>query len=205
MNKARKEKEVATIETKNAMFGIGLLMIAGLGCGGAQPHEPQVDRLSPSVLFPMKQGYVWSYDVDTGEGLNTLAISRVLSVRAGRVEMSTGGSEAMVYQTGRDGISRGDDDTWVLKAPIKKDARWKSPVGQAIVLSTDEKVSTKAGEFKDCVRIQEQSEDASRQVDTVYCPEVGPVLIDSRMTLKLAGGQSQVVARLLGYTQGTEP
>ena len=171
-------------------------------CGSANGAKPtSTDQLAPNRLYPLKVGAVWSYNVDTGVGLNTLAISRVLSVRGQRVEVGSGGAP-IAYEVSSEGIRRQDDRTWVLKAPIRSGARWQSPVGEARVLSTEATIETPAGSFTHCVRVEEQSEDRSRRVETIYCPNVGPVYIDSHMELKVAATQTRVSARLLGYKFG---
>lgn len=176
---------------------LGLVLFAG--CGSANKvNTARTDPLAPNTLYPLKVGAVWSYDVDTGVGLNTLAISRVLSVRGQRVEVGSGGAP-IAYEVSSTGIRRPGEQTWVLKVPIKPGARWRSPVGEAQVLSVDAKIETLAGTFAHCVHVVEHSEDRARRVETIYCPNVGPVYIDSHMKLKIAASQTRVTARLLGY------
>jgi len=114
------------------------------------------------------------------------------------VQVGSGGAP-ISYEVSSEGIRRPGEQTWVLKAPIKRGARWDSPVGEAQILSTDATIETLAGTFAHCVRVQEHSEDRARRVETIYCPNIGPVYIDSRMELKVAASQTRVTARLLGY------
>jgi hypothetical protein len=58
-------------------------------CGGAQPKAATQGPLDVNRLYPMRPGSVWTYDVDTGQGLPTLAITRVLGSDGVRTEVSS--------------------------------------------------------------------------------------------------------------------
>lgn len=174
------------------------LVLLAAACGGGQTHDTHgTNPLAPLQLYPLKSKAAWSYDIDTGLGMNTLAISRVTSIRGKLVEVSSGG-EPIVYEISEEGIRRPADDTWLLKAPVQDGAQWKSAVGTATVVSLDASIQTPARQFHHCVRIEENNDEKTRVVRTIYCPQIGPVYIDSQMHMQVSGHDTRVVARLLG-------
>lgn len=169
-------------------------------CGGAQPHTQQVsDPLEVSRLYPLRSGSIWTYDVDTGQGLPTLAITRVTSSDGTRIEVSSG-ADPIVYEKRPDGLFRGDRGAYVLKAPVRKGATWDAGAGsQAEVTDTDKQVSTPAGDFNHCVEVRETGGSAGKLVRTVFCPDIGPVEVESSMQMELSGQSARVSAKLRGY------
>jgi hypothetical protein len=175
------------------------LLCGLLGC--ARPAAPAAagERLSVERLYPLRPGSVWTYDVDTGEGLPTLAITRVSAREGERVEVSTG-NESIAYQLRPDGLYRPDLDSYVLRAPIKAGARWATPDGaSAEIRDVAKPVSVPAGEFQGCVEVYESGGSGQKQVRTVFCPDVGPVEIESSLHIALTGQAARVLARLRGY------
>jgi hypothetical protein len=157
------------------------------------------DRLSVDRLYPMRAGSVWTYDVDTGDGPPTLAITRVTASGSGYADVSSGGPPIR-YQQRPDGLYRDDRDGYVLKQPVERGARWGAgPDITAEVVDVDKSVSTPAGDFSGCVEVIEQGGEAQKLVRTVFCPDVGPVELESTLTLAVSGGAARVVARLRGY------
>src|SRR5690606_31390533 len=58
---------------------LSMALSATAGCGGADVDGGQTEeeRLAPLNLYPLREGHVWSYNVDTGTDLPTLTITRV--------------------------------------------------------------------------------------------------------------------------------
>ena len=181
-----------------------LLLLAGAtfatsACGAAQPYPQTSDPLEIARLYPLRMGSVWTYDVDTGEGVPTLAITRVTGSDGNRAEVSSG-STPIVYETRPDGLFRPDREAYVLKAPIRQGATWDAGAGsQAEVLSVDKQVSTPAGDFTHCVEVRESGGGAGKLVRTVFCPDIGPVEVESSMAMQLSGQTARVLAKLRGY------
>ena len=170
-----------------------------LGCGGGPPRAESHDRLSVDRLYPLRPGSVWTYDVDTGEGLPTLAITRVTGRTGDQVEMSTG-SDSISYQVRPDGLFRPDLGSYILRAPFQKGARWETREGQsAEITDVAKQVSCPAGDFQGCLEVREAGGPSQKQVRTVFCPDVGPVEIESSLHIALTGQAARVVARLRGY------
>ena len=83
---------------------------------------------------------------------------------------------------------------------MSKGATWE--VGQgatAEVLAVDKRVSTAAGAFPGCVEVREAGGNTPKVVRSVFCPDVGPVEVESTMGLAVTGRSARVVARLRGY------
>jgi hypothetical protein len=60
-------------------------------------------------------------------------------------------------------------------------------------------VSTVAGEFVGCVEVRESAGAGQKVVRTVFCPDVGPVEVESSLQLAVTGRAARVLARLRGY------
>lgn len=174
-----------------------------VACGGATPKTtgPTVDPLDPSRLYPLEEGNVWSYNVDTGDALKTLAISKVVRVVGARVEVSVG-TDPKVYELRADGIYRPAEGVWLLPRPLALGTEWPSTKGMtARVASVTESVSTNGGDFTGCVLIQERGGEQGLAVDTTYCPDVGPVRVESQMALQTTAEPARVSAVLLGFAR----
>lgn len=151
-------------------------------------------------LYPMAEGNVWSYNIDTGEGTPTLGITRVVRRVGNTVEVSANGQAPQSYELRDAGIFRSGKDAWLLRNPIRVGVEWPSSQGNtARVVSVSDTVETPAGEFARCVRVQESGGDDTPTVTTTYCPDVGPVLISSSLQLQHTGTGAEVVGRLLGF------
>jgi len=172
-----------------------------VACGGSGPGaaEPNEDPFDPLVLYPLALGNVWSYNIDTGTDMATLAITRVIAVVGRRIEVSSGGDPA-VYDLRPEGIYQPGTETWLLRRPIRAGAEWPSTGGRtARVASVSAAVETPAGAFTGCVRIEESGGETGQTIRTVYCPNVGPVLVESVTQLELARTPVRVIGRLLGF------
>ena len=64
--------------------------------------------------------------------------------------------------------------------------------------STSARIEVPAGRFEGCVRIEETGGEANKYVQTVYCPRIGPVFVETRMELTLTEAPASVVGRLRG-------
>lgn len=178
-------------------FALCSLLVA---CRGPAPTASGAkDRLSIDRLYPLRAGSVWTYDVDTGDGPPTLAITRVTANADGHADVSSGGAPIR-YEQRSEGLYRADRGGYVLKLPLAQGARWDAGQGTvAEVVDLDKQVSTPAGEFSGCVEVVEQGGATEKQVRTVFCPDVGPVELESSIAMAVTGGAARVIARLRGY------
>ena len=191
---------------------LALLLAA---CGGAAPQvaAPAVDRLAPATLYPMNDGAQWVYDVDTGGGEPpTLGIFEV--IRAGGAEREIANNrgmngqgqvshgEPMTYRVGPDGIQHVGGG-WVIRAPVELGSEWDAMGGRsARVTALDATVEVFAGTYEHCVQVEESGGADGRVVRTTYCPEVGPVVIESSMDTELTMRSIATSARLRSYDPG---
>lgn len=182
---------------------LGILLLAA-GCGGSgAAGKADENALAARNLYPFKESFVWSHEVDTGSGPPTLAISRVISIRDNVVEISTG-SDPLVYELRDDGIWNRSRDGWLLKDPIEPGRSWESaPNVNATIVRAGFSMQTKGGEFAPCAEIEERTEDPPKHTLTTFCVGVGPVQIRSTMQLPTQG-EATVTARLLGFATGDE-
>jgi hypothetical protein len=170
-------------------------------CASAPNARPAAPPLTPSRLYPLRAGGVWSYDVDPGDGSNVLAITRVIESDSMHA-LVQGGEGTTRYELRDDGIFRSERGGYLLKAPITVGAQWPSGGGtQATVRAIDLQLETPAGRFSGCVEVIEQGAPSGATISTMYCPEVGPVQVISSMDLTLGGRATvRVTARLRGYS-----
>jgi len=181
-----------------------ILALLSAACGGATvgPSTPQLDPLDPANLYPLANGNVWAYDIDTGleDDLPVLGQSRVVAQEGQRFEVSNNRSDPVIYEVRPEGIYRTQNGSWLLRAPIREGAEWEAPLGAtARVTSVSEEVDTPSGHFEGCVRIEESGGPSGRETATVYCPGVGPVYLEAVMESRLTRQSVRVVVRLRGY------
>lgn len=173
-------------------------------CGGAgaegstTPNEP----VSPANLYPLGQGYAWSYDVDTGTGVNSLYIARVVSAANERFEITTGG-DPIFYERRPEGIFRPASQTWLLRQPIEVGQEWPSDAGRtARITSVTATADSPDGHYENCVEVTEAGSDDARAIHTTYCQNVGPVIVDSTQEIQITGRTLHVIAKLRGHSFG---
>jgi hypothetical protein len=175
---------------------IGVLLA---GCHGATVKNAGNTKLTVERLYPLRAGSIWSYDVETGEGPPTLAISRVTSAANGRAEVSSGGTP-LIYELKPDGLYRVDRSAYVLKEPLVAGTKWDvGQGGSAEISAVGKHASTFAGEFEHCVEVVEREPAAQKTVRTVFCPDVGPVEVESSISLQVSARGAKVLAKLRGY------
>ena len=187
---------------------LAALLTLLVACGGAAPSaaRPDPDARTPRRLYPLGEGNVWSYKIDTGTNLDSLVVMRVVRAENGHFEVSPGGGGSpSVYELRPEGLYRPGNGTWLLRAPLAVGESWPSTAGMtATVTSIDARAATGAGDYTGCVEITEEGGASGRTIRTVYCPDVGPVLIDTSMALTTSEVPVRVVARLQGFALGGE-
>ncbi|MBX7191942.1 MAG: hypothetical protein K1X94_07790 [Sandaracinaceae bacterium] len=183
--------------------------LALAACGAAAPRGGADDptRLEPRRLFPMGAGYSWAYENDPGMGLpRQTSVLRVSAFSAGgaRVEsLATG--DARSYELRDDGLFWVDAGVYLLHAPITLGAEWPSANGRtARVSDIDASVDVPTGHFDHCVEIREEGGESGLAMRTIYCPDVGPTLIEAHQTLSLAASGVTATGRLQAYQLGED-
>lgn len=183
------------------------LVLAALvaGCPTGRTAAP-TGPLTARSLYPMGEGYTWTYDIDTETEMNNLGITRVTSVVGSTVEVTTDAGETHVYERREDGIYRSDAGVWLLRDPIVVGTEWPSMSGRtARITSVSEAVDVFAGHYEGCVEVREEGGDSGRAIRTVYCRDVGPVVIEvaQALTATSMAGTVTVTGRLRDFDDGT--
>jgi hypothetical protein len=196
------------------VFVLTLVVLAGCGATSTPTARPRGDRLAPATLYPMIEGAQWVYDVHTGgDEPPTLGIFEVTSVEGARRSISNNRGmdsrgqvtygDAIVYEAEADGIRHVASGAWVLRGPLRDGATWEAMGGRtARVVDLDASVEVPAGRYEHCVEVEETGGEDGRTVRTVYCPEVGPVLVESRMSSQLTLRSVGTRSVLRSYDEG---
>lgn len=194
-------------------FTIALALAA---CGTTTPEvaEPEIDRLAPTTLYPMQDGAQWVYDVHTGgDEPPTLGIFEVIEAVgnerriANNRGMDSHGrvthGDPISYRIEPEGIRHMSSGGWVLRANLEPGSEWEAMGGRtARVTDFDATVEVVAGTFEHCVEVEESGGDDGRVVRTVYCPQVGPVVIEASMETRLTMRTVTTRAELRSYDPG---
>ena len=169
---------------------------------GPATRENRPLEVSVETLYPLRPGAAWSYDVDSGDGQPLLATARVLRVRDGVAEVSNG-QAFLRYRVQPDGLQRLEHGGYLLKPPFVLDASWPSgPETSARITALHQALSTAAGNFEECVVVEERNSSSGQSVATTYCPGVGPARVVSQMHVR--GQALRVVATLRGFATDPE-
>ncbi len=191
-----------------------LLTIAGCGPAATGVERPRGDRLAPATLYPMLEGAQWVYDVETGGAEPpTFGAFEVIEVDGDRrsIANNRGMDESghvrygdpIQYEVTPEGIRHVASGRWVLKAPIQEGAEWPAMGGRtAHVQDTDASVEVVNETYDHCVDVEESGGEDGRVIRTVYCPDVGPVLVESRMDSQLTTRTVSTRSRLRSYDSG---
>lgn len=198
----------------NRLCLISSALLVGCAASVTDVAAPTVDRLAPSTLYPMLEGSQWVYDVDTGGGEPpTLGIFEVTESEGARRSiannrgMSADGQvtygEPIEYEVTERGIRHLSSGGWVLRAPIREGASWDGMGGRtATVTDDDAAVEVVAGAYAHCVEVEETGGADGRTIRTVYCPSVGPVVVESRMSSELTTRTVSTRSALRSYDSG---
>lgn len=157
----------------------------------------------------MERGAQWVYDLHTGPEPPGLGIFEVVRAEGRRRTIANkrgvGADGRPRYAAPRDyelsaeGI-RAVGGPFLLRAPVSVGETWPTLGGRtARVVSVSARPTVVAGRFEDCVDVRESGGADGRTVRTVYCPNIGPVLIESSMQARLTGMEAALVARLRSY------
>lgn len=179
-----------------------------LGCGGSSGSGPKTatGKTHEGVLhfYPLEQGMQWSYvlrEVGSPEGI--LSVTKVLAFDGTTAVLSQGG-QTLSLRVAKDGLVREPSHAYLLKWPITLGDKWVGKdSSQVEVTKVDQKALVDAGSFEGCVETTERfGGDEARLVRTVFCPEVGPVVVEVRSLVFTPG---EVPPALVGRLQSYGP
>lgn len=194
-----------TSRTCSVLGVAALLLCIPVGCSGKSAPTEKPSPLDPSDLYPLSTGNAWSYDVDTGEASTTLAITRVESFD-GRFAQVRTARTIVRYEVQAEGIHVPADEAWLIRAPLREGSKWAARGDRtAELVSLNSAVETPAGAFQSCVEVLERGGRLELEVRTVYCPGVGPALVESTMRSNVSERVLTVTARLRGFAVSPRP
>jgi hypothetical protein len=170
------------------------VLLAGCAAPAAEPAAPR--RMSSGTpverFLPLQHGTVFSYETQReSSGEKGILVLRVNRPRANMAELIGARTERIDYLP--DGIQYASGG-YLLKPPLTEGATWKGRVGTVRVVSLERSIEVPAGHFKGCVETQEESVATGSKITTVFCPDVGIVLIDAQGQAE--GDYDREVARL---------
>jgi hypothetical protein len=195
-----------------AFLCIGLAACATAPTGGRGKATPPPE--DASQYYPLQSGWKWAYEIDRS-GETILAVYAVVQ-RDGDLAVLQAGEERLVYAVRPEGIVRGGADgaaaagsapDFLLKSPLRLGTQWPIEGGTATVAAVAKTVAVPAGEFVNCVVIEENRSAPARLVRTTYAPGTGPIAIDLLVHDDATGAfQPALRARLRGVTApGADP
>jgi hypothetical protein len=176
-----------SIAVVSSVLALAVVAITASGCGASPP--PTTARRGPLTardLYPFGDGYIWTYDVDTQTGINSLGIRRVIRATPPRFVLQNDAErDEHTYEVREGGIYDVGDDLWVLRDPIRVGTEWPSRGGRtARITEVAQDVDTPAGRFSDCIEVRETGSPTGPDFLTVYCSDQGPVIIESHQALQ---------------------
>lgn len=159
-----------------------MLSCATTGGGGA------ASTAGAEEFFPLAAGNAWSYDVD-----GALIIRKVQSRNGDRADLGD-----FAYEVRSDGIVLTPPGKYVLQWPATFGREWTLPDGgRARISATDGHVSTPAGEYTNCV-VVEETDPLGKRTITTFARGVGPVEVI------VTAGTTVTHAKLRGFTRAGE-
>lgn len=143
---------------------------------------------------------MWSYHIDTGTALPALGILRVVSASGNQASLAPDGGEETRYERSAEGIRIAGTDEWVLHEPIAVGTEWVGRGGRrSRIAAIDVHIEVSAGAYDQCVKVEEAGAENRIDQSTIYCPDVGPVVVESSTTTDITHEHVVVRADLLGY------
>jgi hypothetical protein len=133
-------------------------------------------------FLPLSDGTIWAYDaVDEETGTNGLIVTRANKLAGARFTL-TSGNRTRTLEVRADGIAYVDSEAYVLKASLAVGSEWPGERGSIVRVSAVDKLAeVPAGTFAGCVETVEElaapSPAVGRRVTTLFCPDVGIVLL----------------------------
>lgn len=175
------------------------LAFALFGCGAAEMESAEAAPKTSTVerYFPATEGSVWSYDVDTGEELKSLVISRAVMRQGAHIAISNSGAEPIFYELRADGVFHLASGSYLLKLPFEPGASWRSRDGLARIIESGARVDVDSGSFSPCVIVEESRAGSGAIVRTAYCEDVGVARIET--SFAEGAHPRPTVATLRGY------
>ena len=159
-----------------------IFALAVLGCGGSSeaktPHASKYHGVL--TYYPFENGMQWSYMVYGPPGApGLLKVDKVVAFD-GKTAVVQSGDSSLTYRVAEEAIYREPSHVPLLKYPVKLGDKWPGAKGSNVeVTKIDQKVTVDAGTFEGCVETTETvGGDAAGILRTLFCPDVGPVVVE---------------------------
>ncbi len=167
----------------------------GNNAGANSPHKPKIDGVL--AYYPFASGMQWSYMVYGPPGApGLLKVDKVVAFD-GKTAVVQSGDTSLTYSVTREAIYREPAHAPLLKWPIVLGDAWAGAKGSKVeVTKVDARAVTDAGTFEGCVETTERvGGDAAGLLRTMFCPDVGPVIVEIH---ELNAPPGEMAAHLVG-------
>jgi len=182
---------------------LGLALALLSACGSSGNAEPPKSKPAPPPVSnvekfcPLVADTVFAFETfseNTGEkGVLMMSVDRPTSKTA----VLTVGGKAQRLELDANGI-RLATGGWLLKGPLTAGARFRGQFGEVLVRSITHSLDVPAGHFTGCVETVEESKTVQKRVTTVFCPDVGIVMLEAEGQLGKDYGRERASLRSHG-------
>lgn len=173
---------------------------------GPAPAPEQSSGFAAERYFPLIDGHVLSYRTETETGGKGVLTARVHRTDATQGELRYAGGKTKRFQYTPGGVLLLPDLGLVLPEPITKGAQFRGQIGgTATVLDVGVVIDVPAGSFRDCVRVvEERRGDVRTTLSTVFCPDVGVVLMEVSSGMQFERAELQSAGPPVVIQEGTD-
>lgn len=187
---------ISGVHMKQEIVGILIAVsVAFFVSGCAKAVKPEIAfRYHPGVratdYLPLQTGNAWTYDIaqfdpgnDTPQKSNL--ITRIEKVDGEAITMLSG-DQFVKYVSTPDGVKKASGMP-LIPQPIHKGATWPISLlgisGTGEIVSVHERVVTDAGDFSDCLLVEEVYDKEGLKIRYAYAPLVGLVRMEDYVIL----------------------
>jgi hypothetical protein len=176
-----------------------LNLLALAGCAGTAPIESApVERRIEGLekYMPLRDGFVYQYDVETDAGETGRMMVQVVRPRPGLAELNVAG-KVQRLEVSADAV-RHATGGYLLKVPLEVGSEWKGQFGRVRVISVERAIQTPAGDFQNCVEtVEEATVPTAKRASSVFCLDVGMVALTIEAMME--GESMSVETRLRSF------
>lgn len=186
--------------------------VAGLlvACGSPPPPkgpEPLKNTVSTPVarFFPAVDGTVHAYETkDLITGTTGVLMLRTTVLGDRTIEVTSSKPQRLRYDD--KGLLREPQGAYVLRTPLEVGQSWPGgPNVSVSIVKTDVTITVPAGTYKGCLETLDKRVGAvSGSVRSVYCPDVGLVLLESEGKGAGPGQEIHERVELKSYGKGLD-
>jgi hypothetical protein len=184
------------------LFVAAALLVAACGGGAASQGSAPATGSAPVIsdvqrYMPLEANTVYAFQTEIeNSGEHGVLMMHVDRPGPGAATLTVGG-KAQRLSIVPEGI-RLETGGWLLKAPLREGGTFKGQFGTVTVRSTDKSVEVPAGKYTGCVETVEESVAVQKRVTTVFCPNIGIVLLDAEGSIGDDFGRERALLRSYG-------